>query len=72
MIMTTMMMMTLMVTLLMDTNPGTTLTTPGGKPASFTSWATARPLRDVVMIIIVMIIIVMIIIIVMMIIAQLF
>ena len=27
--------------------PGTTLTTPGGKPASFTSWATARPLWDI-------------------------
>ena len=30
----------------MSSYPGTTLTTPGGKPASFTSWATARPLRS--------------------------
>ena len=33
-------------------NPGTTLTTPGGKPASFTSWATARPLKNIAIIMI--------------------
>ena len=38
------MMMMVMMMMMMVTNPGTTLTTPGGKPASFTSWATARPL----------------------------